>query len=111
MWLLTLHENRNIRLKDVARQLGAGNFSFASTERLMTYLGIVPGAVSPLALINDSQCKVEFVLDREILDFSMVHLHPLDNRLTTTLSREDFLRFLDTINHTPRIESFEDSTE
>lgn len=103
MWLLTLLEHRNIPLKETAKHLGAGNFSFASEHRLMQYLGIVPGAVSPLALVNDVDGEVTFVLDSAILDFDRIHLHPLDNRLTTTLRREDLLRFLETIDHAPRL--------
>ncbi|KAA3633109.1 MAG: prolyl-tRNA synthetase associated domain-containing protein [Proteobacteria bacterium] len=101
MWLLTLLEHRSVQLKATARQLGAGNFSFASQERLMQYLGIVPGAVSPLALVNDPTARVEFVLDTGVLEYDRVHMHPLDNSMTTTLRRDDFLKFLDAVDHPP----------
>ena len=52
MWLLTVHEDRKIDLKATAAQLAAGRFSFCSPERLMTYLGVKPGAVTPLAMLN-----------------------------------------------------------
>lgn len=48
MWLFTLHENRKIDLKQTALDIGARRFSFCSAERLMEYLGVIPGAVSPL---------------------------------------------------------------
>jgi Ala-tRNA(Pro) deacylase len=103
MWLLTLIEDRQVNLKELARQLGAGNFSFASEERLFRHLGITPGAVSPLALVNDSELQVQFVLDSAILEFDRVHLHPLVNEMTTTLPRDDFLRFLDAVDHAPKV--------
>ena len=106
MWLLTLQESRRIELKETAKSLGAGNFSFASAERLERYLGVAPGAVSPLALANDAEGRVAFVIDREVLAHEQVHFHPLDNTLTTTLKREDFLRFLDVIGHPPKILDF-----
>lgn len=103
MWLLTLLEDRQVVLKTLAKRLGAGNFSFASEDRLWRHLGVTPGAVSPLALVNDAKGEVRFVLDRGILDFPRVHFHPLDNTRTTTLSREDFLAFLERIGHAPEL--------
>ena len=101
MWLVTLLENRQVNLKQMAKYFSAGNFSFASEDRLMTHLGVIPGAVSPLALINDSENEVEFLLDSKILSFDIVHFHPLDNRMTTTLTTNDFLKILTLINHQP----------
>ncbi len=106
MWLLTLLEYRQIHLKQTAKQLGAGNFSFASEQRLMKHLGIIPGAVSPLALINDSAGDVAFVLDRGILDHKALHFHPLDNSMTTTITRDGFLRFLEITDHSPYVFDF-----
>jgi Ala-tRNA(Pro) deacylase len=59
--------------------------------------------VSPLALVNDSEQQVQFVLDSAILEFDRVHLHPLVNEMTTTLPRDDFLRFLDAVDHAPKV--------
>ena len=108
MWLLTLSESRQIQLKPTAKKLAAGNFSFASEQRLFNHLGIRPGAVSPLALINDAEGQVSFVLDQSILDHDIMHFHPLDNSLTTTLKRQDFLDFLERINHAPQVVDFDD---
>ena len=101
MWLITLLENRQVNLKQLAKYFNAGNFSFASEQRLMENLGVIPGAVSPLALVNAPVSSVQFLLDSKILSFRNVHFHPLDNRMTTTLSREDFLKVLALINHEP----------
>ncbi len=103
MWLLTLLEHRDIVLKELAKRLGAGNFSFASEDRLRRHLGVVPGAVSPLALINDRDRHVSFVLDRGVLAHDLVHFHPLENTMTTTLRRDDFLRFLELTGHEPQL--------
>ena len=108
MWLLTLLESRGIELKSTARLVGAGNFSFASPERLDRHLGVIPGAVSPLALVNDRDRQVSFVLDRGILEHRIMHFHPLDNTLTTTLKRDHFLRFLELVGHPPAILEFDE---
>lgn len=101
MWLVTLLEHREVELKALARQVSAGNFSFASEERLHRYLGVKPGAVSPLALANDRGRDVTFVLDHGVVAFEQVHLHPLDNTRTTTVRVNDLLKFLDATGHVP----------
>ncbi len=99
MWLLTLQEDRVINLKQAAKQLNAQNFSFASPQRLMQYLGVRPGAVSPLALINDKSNQIQFVIDEVLLEHELIHVHPLDNCQTATLKTRDMLGFLKSIDH------------
>ena len=94
MWLLTLHESRTIDLKEVAQVLGAGRFSFGSADLLMRYLGVVPGAVSPFALLNDHERVVKFYMDETLLSHEQIHVHPLSNCATVTLTRIDLLAFL-----------------
>src|SRR5215510_310986 len=64
MWLVVALEDRAIDLKRLGEALGAGRFSFASAERLERHLGVTPGAVTPLALINDESGSVRLALDR-----------------------------------------------
>src|SRR5215469_11662864 len=52
-WLVVAEEDRRIDLKALAARLGAGKVSFASPERLMRHLGVLPGSVTPFGLIND----------------------------------------------------------
>jgi len=101
MWLLTCLEDRDLNLKSLAQSIGAKQLSFASSTRLMHYLGIVPGAVSPFAVINDKTAAVTVVLDSELRDRSPLNIHPLDNTLTTTISCSDTLAFLNHIEHKP----------
>ena len=103
MWLVVCPEDRAVDLKRLAVQLGAGRFSFGSAERLMKHLGVIPGAVSPFAIINDIGRRVRVVLDRELLEADVLNFHPLDNAMTTTVSPEDFVRFLEAELHPPNI--------
>lgn len=107
MWLVTCLEDRQIDLKALAAALGAGRFSFGSAERLMTYLGVQPGSVTPLAVINDGAGKVAVVLDKALLDFDEVNCHPLVNDMTTTLSAEGLVAFLEAEGHPPRVLDFD----
>jgi Ala-tRNA(Pro) deacylase len=102
MWLLAAPADRAVDLKALAPMLGArGRLSFGSDQRLMTYLGVRPGAVSPLAVINDTDRMVRVVLDRALLDHEPLNFHPLDNTMTTSIGAADFLRFLDAEGHPP----------
>ena len=103
MWLLTLQEDQSIDLKQAAEHLEAKQFSFASAERLQRYLGITPGAVSPLALFNDrNDHLIQFVLDTAFKAHEWIHVHPLNNQQTTTLRLSDLERFLIKTGHPPQ---------
>ena len=106
MWLVTCQEDRPVDLKVLARRLQAGRFSFASAERLQKYLGILPGAVSPFALANDSDRLVQFVMDQALLDYPCLNLHPLSNEMTTSIAPQDLTRFLTHVGHPVQLIDF-----
>ena len=101
MWLITCSEDRRLDLPSLAARLQAGRLSFGSADRLMKYLGVTPGAVSPLALINDSAQSVSFIIEEELLRQPMIHLHPLINTQTTSIATRDLLRFVRYTGHPP----------
>jgi Ala-tRNA(Pro) deacylase len=101
MWLVTAEADRQIDLRRLGESLGAGRVGFGSPERLMSYLGVIPGAVSPFGVINDVEGVVRVALDREMLEHEPLNLHPLDNTKTTSIGREDLLRFLRATGHEP----------
>ena len=103
MFLLVALEDRGIDLRALGDQLGIGRLSFGSPQRLMTYLGVIPGAVSPFAVINDGPGEVQVFLDRGLLDSDQLNFHPLDNAKTTGISTGDLLRFLAATGHEPEI--------
>jgi Ala-tRNA(Pro) deacylase len=106
MWLVVCLESRSLDLKDLAARLGAKHLSFGSPERLMRHLGVIPGAVSPFAAINDTERLVQVVLDRAVIERDPVNLHPLDNAKTTAIAAADLLRFLEAEGHSPRLLDF-----
>ncbi|HSS85626.1 MAG TPA: prolyl-tRNA synthetase associated domain-containing protein [Reyranella sp.] len=104
MWLVVALEDRAIDLKRLGEVLGAGRLSFGSDERLKRHLGVEPGSVTPLALINDESRSVQLALDRGLVDGhgAPVNLHPLVNTMTTTMAAADLLRFFEATGHAPR---------
>ena len=106
MWLVVALEDRPIDLKLLGERLAAGRLSFGSPDRLMRYLGVIPGAVTPFGAINDLDGEVQIALDREMLDSPLLNFHPLDNTRTTAIAPEDLVRFLEATNHIPELMEF-----
>ncbi|MEF8714694.1 MAG: prolyl-tRNA synthetase associated domain-containing protein [Accumulibacter sp.] len=102
-WLLVALEQTRVDLRVAASLLQASRLSFASEEELGSILGVVPGAVSPFAAINDVHGRVCVVLEQRLLDSDVLNCHPLRNDRTTAIATHDLLRFLDRIRHPPRI--------
>ncbi|WFU38091.1 prolyl-tRNA synthetase associated domain-containing protein [Bradyrhizobium sp. CB82] len=96
-YLFVTDEDATINLKQLARRIGAkGGLSFGSPDALLEMLGIRPGAVSVLAIVNDEQGRVKLVLDRKLTNTTAINCHPLSNERTTSLSQEAFAKFLAT---------------
>ena len=101
MWLIVALEDRRIDLKELAGKIGLKRLSFGSADRLMKYLGVIPGAVTPFGVINDHGGVVSVALDRRLQDHRIWNFHPVDNAKTTTLRGEDMVRFLAAVDHEP----------
>jgi Ala-tRNA(Pro) deacylase len=103
-YLVVALEDTAIELKSLHRLLGAsGRFSFASAELMRELLGVEPGSVTPFAAINDKDGRVTVILDAAMMGHAVLNFHPLVNTGTTTISREDLVKFLEATGHTPRI--------
>ncbi|HZT26245.1 MAG TPA: prolyl-tRNA synthetase associated domain-containing protein [Pseudolabrys sp.] len=105
LYLVTAEEDAEIELKGLHRLLGAsGRFSFGASDLLREVLGVAPGAVTPFGAINDTEGRVTVVLDAALMRHDTVNCHPLVNTMTTSIAREDLLKFLRATGHEPRIE-------
>lgn len=107
LWLVTCLEDRQIRIRDLEKQIGAQKCSFGKPELLWEALGLRPGAVSPFGLINDTGHEVRVVLDRQMLELDPINAHPLHNEATTAISAADFRRFLEITGHDPVLVDFD----
>ena len=99
---LDIH-NLEHRLKESLISQGlpsCGKLSFASPERMMRYLGLEPGSVSPFGLINDMENHVHLFLDDELRNATTLSFHPNDCRGTVVIKREDFERYLSIVGNT-----------
>ncbi|GAA6395535.1 prolyl-tRNA synthetase associated domain-containing protein [Solibaculum mannosilyticum] len=93
-FLVTLLKDKRADLKKIQEQLGCTKLSFASEQRLQTYLGLTKGSVTPLGILNDTECCVEMVFDRELIGKSRLGVHPNENTATLWISFEDLLNLV-----------------
>lgn len=93
-YLVILEHLRQLNMKDLEKRLRQGKLTFASEKRLMKYLGLKPGSVSPFGLINDHSKHVHLFIDKKLLEFENLSFHPNDNTASLIISKNDFIRFL-----------------
>ncbi|HSW96335.1 MAG TPA: prolyl-tRNA synthetase associated domain-containing protein [Candidatus Saccharimonadales bacterium] len=94
-YLVVLEANKRIDLKNLEVLLQEKGLSFASSERMMQYLGLTPGSVSPLGLINDINQEVSVIVDKDLLKSEKQGFHPNVNTATLVIKTDDFKKFLD----------------
>ena len=97
---------RTVDIKHVAELVDADRLSFGSPERLMKYLGVTPGSVTVLGLMNDAEQGVELCVDADVWNTPAWRCHPLINSSTLVISRGDMEKFLAHTGHTPRVVAF-----
>ncbi|WP_333898192.1 prolyl-tRNA synthetase associated domain-containing protein [Agrobacterium pusense] len=103
-FVLTVEENAVVDLKSVHKIIGAASrVSFGRPEKMLEYLGVVPGSVTVFGAINDTDRQITFVLDSALLENELVNGHPLSNDQTTTIASADLIRFLEATGHTPLV--------
>jgi Ala-tRNA(Pro) deacylase len=110
LWLISARQDTVVDLKQLHRVIGSDRLSFGNPELMAQTLGVTPGSVTALALINDRSHKVRFVLDKALADAERVNFHPLINTATTGLATADFLRFLAAVGVAPLVVDFERMT-
>ncbi len=102
-FLVSVPHDLAVDLDALAGSLATGRLGFASPERLLRHLGVTPGSVSLLALVNDTARVVELVVDRRIFEADAVHAHPLANDATLVIAQSDLRRFLAATGHAARV--------
>lgn len=103
MWLVVAPEDHRIDLDALAVSLGSNRLSFGSPQRLLAHLGVIPGAVTPLAVFNDHAGAVAVAIYADLLVHEQLNFHPLVNYQTTAISTTDLLRFLEVTGHPPLV--------
>ncbi|MDP2643287.1 MAG: prolyl-tRNA synthetase associated domain-containing protein [Candidatus Peregrinibacteria bacterium] len=101
-FLVTVDKDKQVDLGKLKEILEVSKLSFASEERLQKHLGLTPGSVTLLGVMNDSDCAVEVIVDEEIWGKAL-QCHPLINTASLVLEVEGLKSFLEKTKHIPRI--------
>ena len=94
-YLITVKGDKRVDLKQFRRDHGTRPLTFASPDELFEIMGLIPGAVTPLGLLNDGEKKVVFYLDNDFFgDSGIIGIHPNDNTATVWLKADDLVKIL-----------------
>ena len=103
-FLLTAEEDTVVNLKTLHKLIGGSSrFSFGNADMMQELLGVTPGAVTALGVINDRENRLSFAIDQRLLRHEKINCHPLTNEATTTLKTDDLLAFAKACGHNPQI--------
>lgn len=93
-YLVIFDCEQQLDIHSLEKRLNQGKLSFASPERMMRYLGLRPGSVSPFGLLNDAEHHVKVFLDKNLLNAERLSFHPNDNRASLSIALQDFIRYM-----------------
>lgn len=97
-YLIILPANKALNIKQFESLLNE-KLKFANVENLKEILNTTPGSVSPFALINDTESKVEIIIDKEVWDSDIVSFHPNINTETLELKGKDFQKYINSLKN------------
>ncbi|OYW56079.1 MAG: DNA-binding protein [Hyphomicrobium sp. 32-62-53] len=103
LFLIVAHHGTRVDLKKLPPVIGSARLSFGRAELLEEVMGVKPGSVTAFAVMNDGAGQVRVVIDQNLMAFETINLHPMENSATTSIAREDLLRFIRAAGHTPLI--------
>lgn len=93
-YLVVFECHNKMDIHTIEKMLKQGKLSFASEQRMLKYLGLKPGSVSPFGLINDTNKEVKLFLDRSLANAPLLSFHPNDNTASLVVKNQDFMRYL-----------------
>jgi len=106
LYLIVATYNTQIDLKTVGKTLQAKELRFADATLLLNHLGVEPGSVTPLSVINDKERLVQVIMDADIFKQEYIQVHPLKNDATVVISPADLLRFFTLQNKSYQVYNF-----
>lgn len=92
-FLYTLPEDKRADLKTLPEKINSKRLSFANENDLQMYLGLIPGAVTPLGIINDKEHLVTIILDKDLQNKTLL-VHPNRNTASIAIKYEDLIKFI-----------------
>lgn len=99
-YLLMMPGDKKFVTRDFCKQINSPRLSFAPPEYMESYLGLTPGSVSIMGLMNDHENRVQLVIDKAVIEKTLIGCHPCNNTASLSLSTSDVLnKFLPYTGH------------
>ena len=99
-YLLMMPGNKVFKTKEVSHQIGSTRLSFASPDKMMKHLGLEPGSVSIMGLMNDHENAVQLLIDEDVLKDEYLGCHPCVNTSSLKIRTSDIIeKFLPAVKH------------
>jgi Ala-tRNA(Pro) deacylase len=92
--LIVTLSDKPIKIKEVEKKIDTKGLTFGKPELLAEVLGVIPGAVTPLAVINAKNHDLRVILDEEMMEHNLLNFHPIVNTATTTITSKNLLKFM-----------------
>ena len=103
-YLLMIPGDKKFLTKDLSQQINSARLSFADGEAMQKYLDVMPGSVSVMGLMNDSDNTVQLLIDSDVLQSEYVGCHPCMNTSSLRMKVRDLTeKILPAIHHEPII--------
>lgn len=103
-YLLLMPGDKVFKTKDLSAQIGSSRLSFADGSYMEQFLDITPGSLSLFGLMNDSENRVQLLIDEDVLTDEWIGLHPCINTSSLRLRVDDVQRTLiPALGHSPVI--------
>ncbi len=101
--LVVAESSTRVDIKGLAKKLETGRLSFGKPDLMMEVLGVTPGSVTAFAIVNDTQQRVQIVIDDALTRHDSLNCHPMENTATTNIALGDLLSFIRSTGHEPRV--------
>ena len=99
-YLVIIKDTTPFSIRSLEQKLKQGKLTFGSEKRLLKYLGVKPGSVSPFGLINDKEHHVHVFLDQQLREAKNISFHPNDNTASVVIEYKDLIKLLETLGNT-----------
>lgn len=103
LFLVVADHGTAVDLKALPKVIGSARLSFGNAELMQSVLGVTPGSVTAFAVMNAAPAEVTVVFDARLMAAATINLHPMENVATTSIARDDLLRFIRASGHEPLV--------
>lgn len=90
-YLLLMPGDKKFKTAALSKQIGSARLSFAEPEFLESLMGLTPGSVTVMGLMNDTDKRVRLLIDKDVLASADFACHPCINTSSLKFKTRDLL--------------------